>query len=244
MQEDPFHRTSLILGEEAMQRLAEQKVILFGIGGVGSWCAEALIRSGITNLTIVDSDQIEITNINRQLHATSQTIGKSKTEVMAERLKAINPHATIKALHQSFSKDTLPQFQLDQYDVIIDAIDRLADKVELILAATATKAYFVSSMGAAWRTKPERIRTAEFWKVQGCPLAAALRNHFRKKSMFPTQKFQTVYSDEPIAKHTEKEKGSLVHITAIFGLTLASLVITHWINKPETNSQNTKTPDE
>jgi tRNA A37 threonylcarbamoyladenosine dehydratase len=227
MQNNPFHRTALILGQQAMQRLEEQKIILFGIGGVGSWCAEALIRSGVRHLTIVDSDQIERTNINRQLHATSQTIGKAKTEVMQERLKAINPNAIINAIHQSFSKSTFEMFQLDQYDVIIDAIDRLEDKTELILAATATNAFFVSSMGAAWRTKPEKIKTAEFWKVQGCPLGAALRTYFRKTGIFPSKKFQTVYSDEPITKQVEVEKGSIVHITAIFGLTLASLVISH-----------------
>lgn len=232
MKGNPFQRTSLIVGEQAMQRLSQQKVILFGIGGVGSWCAEALIRSGIHHLTIVDSDQIETTNINRQLHATSQTIGNIKTEVMKERLQAINPNATILAIHQSFSKETVKAFHLDQYDVIIDAIDRIGDKAELILAATATNAFFVSSMGAAWRTKPEKIKVTEFWKVQGCALASALRSLFRKTSTFPSKKFQVVFSDEPIRKNQGTEKGSLVYITAIFGLNLASLVIAHEMENP------------
>jgi tRNA A37 threonylcarbamoyladenosine dehydratase len=236
-QKELFHRTELLLGEEAMAFLAEKRVIIFGIGGVGSWCAEALVRSGITHLTMVDSDRVDVTNINRQLHATTETIGAFKTDVFKQRLLSINPQATITAMAARYNAETADSFQIGSYDVIIDAIDSLDDKMLLMLEATRSAALFVSSMGAARRMDPTRVKVAEFWKVQGCPLAAALRTRFRKQHFFPEKKFLTVYSDEHILpcgkgidtpstdKPSRRENGSLVHITAIFGFTLAGIVI-------------------
>ena len=219
-----FQRSELLLGEEAMSRIAEKRVIIFGVGGVGSWCAESLIRSGIRKLTIVDSDRVCITNINRQLMATTKTVGQVKVDALKERLLSINPSAEITALQQIFTAETAESFELDTYDYIIDAIDSLKDKALLILMATQTQAKFFSSMGAALKLDPTRIKTAEFWKVQGDPLARALRNRFKRDKQFPKRKFQCVYSDELVEPKGDG-KGSLAHITAIFGFMLAGLVI-------------------
>ena len=191
-----FRRNELLLGGETMERIAQQRVIIFGVGGVGSWCAESLVRSGVRHLTIVDSDLVCITNVNRQLMATTQTVGQVKVEALKERLLTINPDAEITALQQIFSEETAASFQLETYDYIIDAIDSLKDKATLILLACQTQARLFSSMGAALKLDPTRIQVTEFWKVKGDPLARALRNKFKKEKVFPKRKFQCVYSDE------------------------------------------------
>lgn len=243
-QEELLSRTQLLLGESTMKGILATRVILFGIGGVGSWTAETLIRSGIRNLTIVDADVVCESNINRQLMATIQTIGQPKVEALKQRLLCINPEAEITAIHEIYSSDTAGQFHLDEYDYIIDCIDSLSNKALLILNATAIKtAVFFSSMGAALKLDPTRVRVTEFWKVEGCPLAARLRGRFRKTKQFPLCKFQCVYSDEllsnmgesqtesssengkPMNYHKVSTNGSLAHITGIFGLTLTGLLL-------------------
>ena len=225
-----FRRSEMLLGNEVMERMAEKRVIIFGVGGVGSWCVESLVRSGIRHLTIVDSDRVSITNINRQLMATTKTVGQVKVEALKERLLTINPSAEITALQKIFTQETAEEFDLDSYDYIIDAIDSLKDKALLILMACRTKAKFYSSMGAALKLDPTRIQVAEFWKVKGDPLARALRNKFKKEKLFPKRKFQCVYSDELLENKMpidpdDRGNGSLVHITAIFGFMLAGLVL-------------------
>ena len=239
IQDAIFRRSELLLGEEAMERIAQKRVIIFGVGGVGSWCAESLVRSGIRQLTIVDSDRVCITNINRQLMATTKTVGQVKVEALKERLLSINPSAEVIALQKIFTQETAEEFNLDNYDYIIDAIDSLKDKAALILLASKTKAQLYSSMGAALKLDPTRIKVTEFWKVEGDPLARALRKKFKHYGQFPEKKFQVVYSDEllenrgcpaedgeePSPFNKPQTNGSLSHITAIFGFTLAGLVI-------------------
>ncbi len=219
-----FQRAALLLGEGVLDALARQQVIVFGIGGVGSWCAEALVRSGICHLTLVDFDRVDVTNVNRQLMATTETVGQVKVEALKERLLTINPAAQITALQQTFTEETAAGFHLEDYDYIIDAIDSLNDKALLIETACLTKARFFSSMGAALKLDPTKIQVAEFWKVKGDPLARALRNRFKKQQRFPKRKFQCVFSDE-LVQAQGTGKGSLVHITAVFGMMLAGLVI-------------------
>ncbi len=234
-----FRRSELLLGSEAMDRIAQKRVIIFGVGGVGSWCAESLVRSGIHHLTIVDSDCVSITNINRQLMATTKTVGMPKVEVLKERLLSINPQAEITALQQIFSEESASKFCMEDYDYIIDAIDSLKDKAALILLACKTNAKLFSSMGAALKLDPTRIKVTEFWKVQGDPLARAIRKKFKHYGQYPEKKFQVVYSDEllenlgcppddeevPSTFNKPQTNGSLSHITAIFGFMLAGLVI-------------------
>ena len=223
------------MGDETMERIAQKRVILFGVGGVGSWCAESLIRSGIKHLTIVDSDCVSVTNINRQLMATTQTVGQVKVDAMNERLLSINPEAEITALQRVFNEETAESFHLEDYDYIIDAIDSIKDKALLILMATSSpsgdkRGAFFSSMGAALKLDPTRIKVAEFWKVQGDPLARVLRNRFKKEKQFPKRKFKCVYSDELLQNQKpidpeDKGNGTVAHITAVFGFMLAGLVI-------------------
>ena len=227
-----FDRTERLIGREGMQAMASVRVVLFGVGGVGSWCAEGLVRSGIQHLTIVDSDVVCASNINRQLMATTQTIGRPKVDVLKKRLLEISPDAEIDARHEIFCEATASSFHLDDYDYIVDAIDSVADKALLINMATRTKAVLFSSMGAALKMDPTRISVAEFWKVEGCPLARALRKRFKKEGTIPKKKFQCVYSNEllenqPTAATDDSGNGSLVHITGIFGFTLAGLIVKH-----------------
>ena len=153
-------RTELLLGADVMARLAEVRVILFGVGGVGSWCAEGLVRSGVKHLTLVDADRISASNVNRQLMATPRTVGQVKVEALRDRLLEIAPDAEIETLQQVFSAETAEEFALDSYDYILDAIDSLKDKGELILRATHTPAVFFSSMGAALKIDPAQVRVA------------------------------------------------------------------------------------
>jgi tRNA A37 threonylcarbamoyladenosine dehydratase len=244
--ESLFCRTTLLIGSEFAKRLSEIRVILFGVGGVGSWCAESLIRSGIRHLTIVDSDTVHITNINRQLQATTRTIGQAKVEVLKTRLLEINPDAQITAIRRIYSAETADSFDLSSYHYVLDAIDSMEHKAHLIYTATRTPAIFFSSMGAALKINPAKIQVAEFWKVIGCPLAAALRRKL-KKGLLPSKKFRCVFSDEVLDNQGNQtngietdlndnnrkkhSNGSLVHITAIFGFTLAGLVIQNICNR-------------
>lgn len=234
-------RSHLLLGDKALERLTNARVIVFGVGGVGSWCAESLVRSGVTELTIVDSDRVCVTNINRQLMATTSTVGRLKVEVLRERLLDINPEARITAIPEIFCAESAKGFELSTYDVIVDAIDSLQHKMLLIEMACRTKALFVSSMGAALKLDPTRIQVAEFNKVKGCPLARALRQRFKREGRRPSRRFQCVFSDELLPNHIEdgpvapaaaegsfkkaQANGTAAHITAIFGFMLAGLVI-------------------
>ena len=255
-----FNRTELLLGKEVMERIRSRRVIIFGVGGVGSWCAECLVREGIMHLTLVDSDVVCITNCNRQLMATTKTIGEPKVEALRNRLLEINPEADILALQKSYSKETAGDFRLEEYDYVIDAIDSLRDKIELILQTTNCPPKNVlpsreasgtplseeggqgvrlfSSLGAALRIDPTKVRVSEFWKVKGDPLAAAMRSSMRRNKLFPARKFLCVHSEEtPLPNlgtalqdgsatfNKVQTNGSLAHVTGIFGMTLAGLVI-------------------
>ncbi|MCM1162789.1 MAG: tRNA threonylcarbamoyladenosine dehydratase [Muribaculaceae bacterium] len=240
-----FDRTARLTGHQALELMAAMPVIIFGVGGVGSWTAEALVRTGFATLTLVDADCVAPTNINRQMPALVSTIGRPKVDVVKERLLDINPSASITTVHGLYTADTASRFNLNDYGYVFDCIDSLSDKALLILNATAAPrtTRFYSSMGAALKMDPTRISTAEFWKVKGCPLAAALRRRFKRTGQFPSRKFTCVYSDELVGQHplyTPREdngadgsksygkvatNGSLMHITATFGLTLASLAI-------------------
>ncbi len=219
-----FTRTGMLLGVDALARLASARVILFGVGGVGSWCAEALVRSGVGCLTIVDSDCVEPTNINRQLPALTTTVGMPKVGVMRDRLLAVNPGADILALQERYTLESADKFNLQDYDYVIDAIDSLKDKLNLILTASRLPhTTLFSSMGAARKLDPQQVRVSEFWKVDGCPLAATLRKRMRKERRFPERKFLCVWSPERCER--SQPKGTLMPVTATFGLTLASLVV-------------------
>jgi len=238
--EEIYSRSRLLLGDETMRRMDEIKVIVFGLGGVGSWCAEGLLRTGITHITVVDSDTVAVSNLNRQLIATAETIGQPKAEVMRQRLLSINPNAQVVAMAKEYSEATAADFNLNSYDYVIDAIDSVKDKALLILNATSASCTLFSAMGAALKSDPGQIRTAEFWKVEGCPLGATLRRRFKKNKTFPKKKFKCVYSKELLANRytlpsedprKKAVNGSLMQVTAVSGLTLCSLVVNDLLRK-------------
>ena len=218
-----FSRSTALLGEKSMTLLQSKRVILFGIGGVGSWCAECLIRTGLTHLTIVDGDTVQPSNLNRQLPATQVTIGQPKVLALKERLLTINPDATIEAIPEMVNSEWLEAHGLN-YDYVIDAIDSVADKTDLILYATRARGVKIfSSMGAALRFDPTQVTTGELMSIQGDALAKAVRARMKRLGKHPYKKVRCVYSTEQ-AQRCET-RGSLMQVTAAFGLTLASLVI-------------------
>ena len=218
-----FSRSTALLGEKSMTQLQSKRVILFGIGGVGSWCAECLIRTGLTHLTIVDGDTVQPSNLNRQLPATQVTIGQPKVLALKERLLSINPDATIEAIPEMVNEEWLEAHGLN-YDYVIDAIDSVADKTDLILYATRARGVKIfSSMGAALRFDPTQVTTGELMTIQGDALAKAVRARMKRLGKHPYKKVRCVYSTEQ-AQRCET-RGSLMQVTAAFGLTLASLVI-------------------
>ncbi len=240
MTSNRFHRSELLFGADTMNAVKRKRVILFGVGGVGSWCAESLVRTGIHHLTIVDFDKVSETNINRQLPALTSTVGRQKTDVLRERLLDINPDADIVVMSMMYNEETADSFALSEYDYVIDAIDSLDCKALLILRACESGAKLFSSMGAALKLDPTRVAVAEFWKVKGCPLAAALRRRFKKSGQLPRKKFKCVYSEEllsndatVVAQAMERANGSLSHITGIFGFTIAGLVIKDIVDKAQ-----------
>lgn len=215
-----FIRTIQLLGEEGFRALQGARVILFGVGGVGGWCAETLLRTGIGHLTIVDFDKVDITNLNRQVVATLDNIGQSKVLEMQKRLLTIAPEADIQAIDRQYNSETADTFDLAHYDIVIDAIDMVECKALLLYRATQAGCKVYSSMGAGRKTDPQKIRTTEFWKVQGCPLARALRTKMKKAGLMPASKIQCVYSEE-----ISGNQGTLAPVVGVFGMTLASLVI-------------------
>ncbi len=243
MNSEIFDRTRLLLGDEAMERLARARVIVFGIGGVGSWAVEALARTGVGHLTIVDSDTVAVSNINRQLVALNSTVGRPKVEVMAERIADINPDCEVVAIADVYTPENAGRWDLESYDIVVDAIDSLASKADLILRTTAARRpRLVSSMGAALKGDPRKIDVAEFGKVKGCPLARALRDRFKRQGVWPRRRFQAVYSPELLKNMAEttpeqtvngmkRPNGTLVYTTAVFGLTLAHLVVERLITR-------------
>lgn len=240
--EDFFSRSEFLLGSEAMEKLRTRRVLLFGVGGVGSWCAEALIRTGLIHLTIVDGDTVQPSNINRQLPATRETLNQPKVEALKARLLTINPEAEIEAVHAMY-KPTLPlkgegktsessDFRFEEYDFVIDAIDDVPAKADLIINATRARGVKVfSSMGAALRFDPTAVTTGELMSIKGDALAKAVRARMKKIGLHPYRKVKCVYSTENakplqnVPEGKEKIKGSLMQVTAVFGCTLASLVI-------------------
>ena len=215
-----------------MKRLAEARVLVVGVGGVGSWCAEALVRTGVGHVTLMDDDVVAESNVNRQCPATATTVGRPKVEAMAERLKAINPGCEVEARNSRFSSATSISI-LSRFDLIVDAIDSVDCKAELILGATEAGVPLVSSMGAALRLDPTKVRVTRLEKVEGDGLARALRQRFKKLDRFPAAKFSCVWSTEQVhenqtLKHSNTQtifKGSVMPVTATFGMCLASEAI-------------------
>jgi tRNA A37 threonylcarbamoyladenosine dehydratase len=196
---DPFfQRLTLLVGAQTFSALQKTRVIVFGLGGVGSWCAEALVRSGIGKIALVDSDKVCPSNVNRQLQAAHSTIGCLKTAALEARLRDINPHCEIESFPQVFSRETADVFDIARADFVIDAIDSLKHKLDLIETSIERGARFFSSMGMAQKLDPAQIKTADIWKTNGCPLARLVRYGLRKRGF--RKHFTAVYSPERLPR--------------------------------------------
>ncbi|MDR0464822.1 MAG: tRNA threonylcarbamoyladenosine dehydratase [Treponema sp.] len=223
-----FERLALLTGNEGLEKLKKTSVLVFGLGGVGSWAAEALVRSGIGKIGIIDSDIICASNINRQIQATSLTLGLPKASCHKKRLLEINPECEITAFDEIFCIENAQNFYMEKSDYVIDAIDTINHKLDLIETAVNSKATLFSSMGMALKTDPLKIKTASIWKTGICPLARIVRQGLRKRGF--QGDFTAVYSVEPPLSNEASAgvrtvNGSIVTVTGTAGLLLASLVI-------------------
>lgn len=189
-----FSRLAMLAGESVVSKLQQTRIILFGAGGVGSWCAEALVRSGVGCLTLVDSDSICRTNINRQLQATSMNVGKVKVNELADRLREIHPDAEITSRKERYRRGEAEKFSLCTYDYVIDAIDSLSSKVDLIISAAEAGVTTFTALGASCKIDPTRIRVSSLWNSQGCHLGKLVRKRLRRRKF--NGDLLCVYSEE------------------------------------------------
>ena len=188
-----FSRTELLIGKEGMESLQNARVAIFGIGGVGGYTVEALARSGIGTFDLIDDDKVCLTNLNRQIIATRKTIGKYKVDVAKERILDINPDAVVNIYKTFYMPDTADQFDFSQYDYVVDAIDTVTGKIELIMQTDKTKTPIISSMGAGNKMDPTAFRVADIYKTNVCPLAKVMRRELKKRGI---KKLKVVYSEE------------------------------------------------
>ena len=221
--EERFLRAEAILGAEAMEKLRAGHVAVLGLGGVGSWCAEALARTGVGHLTIIDDDVVVPSNANRQCAATGDAMGRPKVEAMRDRLLAANPTCEVEAVRARWPDGLPAGFDIRSFDCVVDAIDSVDCKADLMLAATDAGVPVVSSMGAALRLDPTKVVVREFSKVSGDGLARALRRRFKTVGRFPTSPIACVCSLElPREPAVPGVKGSFMPVVCAFGMVLAS----------------------
>lgn len=188
-----FSRTQLLLGEDKMKRLSEAKVAVFGIGGVGGYVVEALVRSGVGSFVLVDDDKVCLTNLNRQIIATRKTVGKYKTEVMKERILEINPDANVEIRNEFYLPETADRFDFGEYSYVVDAVDTVTAKIDIILRAKESGVPVISCMGAGNKLDPTQFQVADIYKTTMCPLAKVMRRELKKRGV---KKLKVVYSTE------------------------------------------------
>lgn len=229
---EQFSRTRLLLGEAAMERLAGARVAVFGIGGVGGHAVEALVRSGVGEIDLIDSDTVSESNLNRQLIATHSTVGRYKVDVMEERIKDINPQATVHKYQCFFLPENAGQFPFEAYDYVVDAVDTVTAKIELVLKAQAAKVPVISSMGAGNKLDASAFRVADIYQTSVCPLAKVMRRELKKRGV---KHLKVVYSQEmPLTPESSGEMppegrravpGSVAFVPSVAGLIIAGEVV-------------------
>ena len=230
-----FSRTELLIGKEGMERLSNSRVAVFGVGGVGGYTVEALARSGIGELDLIDNDQVALTNLNRQIIATTKTLGRDKVDVAKERVMEINPSAKVNIYKKFYLPETKEEFDFTKYDYVVDAIDTVSGKIALVEQAKEAGVPIISSMGAGNKLDPTAFRVADIYKTSVCPLAKVMRRELKKRGI---RKLKVVYSEEmPIvpeknaemeqAEPTQKRQvpGSVAFVPSVLGLIIAGEVI-------------------
>lgn len=219
---DIFSRTERLIGKDALQKLKNSNIIIFGLGGVGSYTAEALARSGIGKMTVVDKDTVDITNINRQLYALRSTVGKPKAEVARERILDINPECEITAIQKMYLPENSEEFNLSQYDYIVDAIDNVTAKIDLAVKAEQLGIPIISSMGTGNKLDPAAFKVSDIYKTSVCPLCRAMRTQLKKRGV---KKLKVVYSEEMPKTDGERTPASISFVPPAAGLIIAGEVI-------------------
>ncbi len=220
---ESMERTAYLIGEDGVQRLAGMHVALFGVGGVGGYVAEALGRAGVGTLTLVDKDTVSESNINRQIIATYETIGQRKTEVTKRRLRSINPDITVHCVDCFFLPNTAELFDFSQYDYVVDAVDTVTAKLELVMRARKAGVPVISCMGTGNKLDPGRFEIADIEKTSVCPLAKVMRRELKKRGI---SKLKVLYSkEEPIKHQAGAVPGSISFVPPVAGLMIAGEVI-------------------
>lgn len=241
-----FSRTQLLLGEEAMDRLKRSRVAVFGVGGVGGYVCEALVRSGVGAFDLIDDDKVCLTNLNRQIIATRKTVGQYKVDVMKNRMLEINPDVDVRLYKCFFLPENAADFPFDEYDYIVDAVDTVTAKIELVMRAKASNVPIISAMGAGNKLDPGRFKIADIYDTSVCPLARVMRRELKKRNV---RSLKVVYSDEqpirpiedmsiscrthcicpPGAEHKCTERrdipGSTAFVPAVAGLMIAGEIV-------------------
>jgi len=241
-----FSRTQLLLGKDAMEKLGKSRVAVFGIGGVGGYVCEALVRSGVGHLDLIDDDKVCLTNINRQIIATRKTVGKYKVDVMKERILEINPDTKVSEYKCFFLPENANEFSFDEYDYVVDAVDTVTAKIELVMKCKEKKVPIISAMGAGNKLDAGAFRVSDIYKTKMCPLAKVMRHELKKRGI---KKLKVVYSEEqpirpledmsiscrtncicpPGAKHKCTERrdipGSVAFVPSVVGMIIAGEVI-------------------
>ncbi|MDD7363106.1 MAG: tRNA threonylcarbamoyladenosine dehydratase [Peptoniphilus sp.] len=228
---DPFLRTRWLIGSDALGRLREKRVAVFGIGGVGGHCAEALVRAGIGEIDVVDFDEVDITNINRQLIATRETVGRMKVEVMEERLLSIDPSARVRTYAVRVDEDTAGMFDFTAYDYVVDALDQVSAKLLLAKSAEEASVPFISAMGAGNKLHPEALEIAMLSETSVCPLAKVMRRETKRRGI---SDYPVVYSKEVPHKAEARDvrtPASISFVPPASGLLIASKVVRDFIEE-------------
>ncbi|HCL4448250.1 TPA: tRNA threonylcarbamoyladenosine dehydratase [Clostridium botulinum] len=228
--ENWLQRTEFLIGKEAIEKLNKSKIVVLGVGGVGSFVIEALVRSGVGNITIVDNDTIDITNINRQIHANLNTVGKSKVEIMKERILSINPNCNVKIHEEFINKDNISELVAKDTDYVVDAIDTASSKILSIVWCNKNNINIISSMGTANKLHPTKLRIADIYDTKVCPLAKIMRYELRKRNI---KSLKVLYSEETPIKNNNRplnDKGrptpaSIAFVPPCAGLIIAGEVV-------------------
>ena len=225
--EERFSRTALLLGEAGVEKLRKSRVAVFGLGGVGSWCAEALARAGVGTLALVDKDRVEESNLNRQLVALTSTVGRPKAEVMRERVLDIFPACNVQAHELFYLPETAHLFPLGEYDYIADCIDNVTAKIHLICSAGAAGAPVISAMGAGNKLRADGFRVSDLAETRVDPLARVMRRELKKRGI---EHLPVVWSDELPKKGDPDTVGSVSFVPPVMGLLMAGFIVGELVN--------------
>ena len=218
---EKFTRTENLIGKDKLKILQNSHIAVFGIGGVGGYVTEALIRAGVGKIDIIDNDTVSESNINRQIIATTKTIGKYKVDIMKERILDINPDATVNAYNTLYLPNTADQFDFSKYDYVVDAVDNVTAKIELVLRANNSNVPIISSMGTGNKLDPTAFEVSDIYKTEVCPLAKVMRTELKKRGV---KKLKVVYSKEkPVTN--QRPPASISFVPSVAGLIIASEVI-------------------